>query len=55
MIGTLNSDKKEVTIVGAGIAGMLAAHALDKSGYRVTLIEENERAGGLIKTSNTRH
>jgi len=55
VIGTLNTNKKEVTIVGAGIAGMLAAHALDKSGYRVTLIEENERAGGLIKTSKTRH
>ena len=55
MIGTLNTNKKEVTIVGAGIAGMLAAHALDKTGYRVTLIEESERAGGLIKTSKTRH
>lgn len=55
MIGSLDTSKKEVTIVGAGIAGMLAAHALDKSGYRVTLIEENERAGGLIKTSSTRH
>jgi len=55
VIGTLNTNKKEVTIVGAGIAGMLAAHALNKRGYRVTLIEENERAGGLIKTSKTRH
>jgi oxygen-dependent protoporphyrinogen oxidase len=54
VIGTLNTNRREVTIVGAGIAGMLAAHALDKTGYRVTLIEENERAGGLIKTSNTR-
>jgi oxygen-dependent protoporphyrinogen oxidase len=54
MIGTLNTSSKEVTIVGAGIAGMLAAHALDKAGYCVTLIEEHERAGGLIKTSKTR-
>ena len=55
MIGTLNTKAREVTVVGAGIAGMLAAHSLDKRGYRVTLIEENERGGGLIRTSNTPH
>ena len=54
MIGTLNSSKKEATVVGAGIAGMLAAYSLDRSGYRVTLLEEKERAGGLIQTRNTR-
>jgi len=53
MIGTLNSARKEVTVVGAGIAGMLAAYSLDRSGYRVTLLEEKERAGGLIQTHNT--
>jgi monoamine oxidase len=46
MIGTLNSSNKEATIVGAGIAGMLAAYSLDRRGYRVTLLEEKERAGG---------
>jgi oxygen-dependent protoporphyrinogen oxidase len=55
VIGTLDTTRKEATVVGAGIAGMLAAYALDKNGYRVTLIEEQERAGGLIKTSNTEH
>lgn len=55
MIGTLNTNKKEATVVGAGIAGMLAAYALDNNGYRVTLIEENKNAGGLIKTSKTEH
>src|SRR5678816_2487917 len=54
MIGTLNSARKEATVVGAGIAGMLAAYSLDRSGYRVTLLEEKERAGGLIETRNTR-
>jgi oxygen-dependent protoporphyrinogen oxidase len=53
MIGTLNSSKKEATVVGAGIAGMLAAYSLDRNGYRVTLLEEKERAGGLIQTRNT--
>lgn len=53
MIGTLDQRYREVTIVGAGIAGMLAAFALDKRGYRVTLLEQNERAGGLIQTTRT--
>ncbi len=53
MIGTLDQRYREVTIVGAGIAGMLAAYALDKRGYRVTLLEQNQRAGGLIQTTTT--
>lgn len=55
MIGTLETSRKEVTVVGAGIAGMLAAYALDKNGYRVTLIEETQRGGGLINTRKTEH
>jgi len=55
MIGTLNSSCKEATVVGAGIAGMLAAYALDRDGYSVTLLEEKERAGGLIQTRTTKH
>lgn len=53
MIGTINQNVREVTIVGAGIAGMLAAYVLDARGYRVTLIEAKYRAGGLIRTSQT--
>jgi len=55
MIGTLDKGRREVTIVGAGIAGMLAAYALDKKGYEVTLIEESARAGGLIQTRRTEY
>lgn len=55
MIGELNRKYREVTIVGAGIAGMLAAYALDKRGYRVTLLEQKERAGGLIATKKTEY
>jgi oxygen-dependent protoporphyrinogen oxidase len=55
MIGTLNKQFREVTVVGAGIAGMLASYYLDRRGYRVTLIEQNERAGGLIQTRHTDH
>lgn len=53
MIGTINQSTHEVTIVGAGIAGMLAAYVLDARGYRVTLIEAKRRAGGLIQTRQT--
>ena len=53
MIGTINKNAREATVVGAGIAGMLAAYALDARGYRVTLIEAQPRAGGLIQTRQT--
>jgi oxygen-dependent protoporphyrinogen oxidase len=53
MIGSLDTTRREVTVVGAGIAGLLAAYALDKKGYEVTLLEERERAGGLIETQRT--
>lgn len=55
MIGTLNKNSREVTIVGAGIAGMLAAYTLDRNGYVVTLLEEKARAGGLLRTHRTQY
>src|ERR1044071_5837168 len=55
MIGTLNKAEREVTVVGAGISGMLAAHALDRKGYSVTLVEERAHGGGLIQTKKTGH
>ena len=55
MIGTLDKGRREVTVVGAGISGMLAAHALDKKGYEVTLLEERSHAGGLIQTRRTEY
>lgn len=38
MIGSLDITRREVTIIGAGISGMLMAYALDHQGYNVTLI-----------------
>lgn len=55
MIGTFDTSRREATVVGAGVAGMLVAHALDKKGYEVTLLEERPRAGGLIQTVRTGH
>jgi len=37
-----------VLIVGAGIAGLLAAEELAASGYDVWLIEESSAAGGRM-------
>lgn len=53
MLGTINKAEREVTVVGAGVSGLLAADALDRKGYRVTLIEERAHAGGLIQTKRT--
>src|SRR5215203_3219674 len=55
MIGTFDTSRREATVIGAGVAGMLAAYALDKKGYEVTLLEEQARAGGLIQTVRTEH
>lgn len=55
MLGTINKAEREVTVVGAGIAGLLAADALDRKGYRVTLVEERAHAGGLIQTRRTEY
>ena len=50
MLGTLDPDKKEVLVVGGGMAGLLAAYRLDQKGYRVSLIEAQDRLGGIIET-----
>lgn len=55
MIGTIDTKTREVTVIGAGIAGMLSAYYLDGRGYEVTLLEEKQRAGGLIRTRYTDH
>src|SRR5467141_3426712 len=37
---------KHVVILGAGIAGMVAAWELQKAGYSCTILEARQRAGG---------
>lgn len=39
-----------VTVIGAGFSGLAAAYYLQRAGYRVEVIEERERPGGLIST-----
>lgn len=41
---------KHVVILGAGISGLAIAWFLQKKGFRVTLVEKEERVGGWIQT-----
>lgn len=41
-----SGEGREILILGAGLAGMAAAYELEKLGYRCTLLEARERAGG---------
>lgn len=38
---------ENVTVIGAGITGLVTAYELSKSGYSVDIIEANEEIGGL--------
>ena len=40
---------KKVAVIGAGPAGLAAADRLNQMGYRVTVFEKNEAAGGLLR------
>ena len=40
---------KMVAVIGAGPAGLAAAHDLNLMGYKVTVFEKNEAAGGLLR------
>ena len=40
---------KRVAVIGAGPAGLAAAHDLNLMGYTVTVFEKNEAAGGLLR------
>lgn len=40
---------KRVAVVGSGPAGLTAAHDLATEGFSVTLIEEHERLGGMLR------
>lgn len=44
-----------VAVVGAGPAGMTAAYFLVRKGHRVTVFEENGRAGGMLRYGIPKH
>ncbi len=42
--------KERVAVIGAGVAGLTAAHDLARLGYRVTVFESNSAPGGMLVT-----
>lgn len=49
----LNHNHQRIGIIGAGIAGISAAHILDASGREVEIIEARNRIGGRINTDRS--
>jgi monoamine oxidase len=43
-------SRRNVTIIGAGIAGLVAAYELERLGYDVEVLEASRRVGGRIYT-----
>lgn len=41
---------KNILVIGAGISGLVSAYWLKKKGLNVTLVEKENRAGGVIQT-----
>lgn len=44
------SDNSQITIIGAGPAGLTAAYELSKQGYSGTILESDDIVGGLCRT-----
>lgn len=45
-----SGNGRSVVILGAGIAGLVSAYELSRAGYRVTVLEARDRAGGRAWT-----
>ena len=43
-----SGNGKSVVVLGAGIAGLVAAYELDRAGYDVTVLEARDRVGGRV-------
>ena len=48
--GTERPLGRHVTVVGAGVSGLVAARDLARAGYGVTVVEASERIGGQVRT-----
>jgi oxygen-dependent protoporphyrinogen oxidase len=45
------SSNRHIAVIGGGITGLAAAHALVEQGAQVTLFEAGDRLGGMIRTT----
>lgn len=45
-------EKIDVIVVGAGLAGLNAAHVLESQGMKVAVVEANDRVGGRLRTGH---
>jgi hypothetical protein len=46
-----DTQRGTVVVIGAGLAGLAAAHQLLKRGYKVVVLEATARAGGRVRSS----
>jgi phytoene dehydrogenase-like protein len=44
--------KKKIIIIGAGVAGLVAARHCEEAGYQPLILEAEDRAGGRVKTDS---
>ncbi len=46
----LTAPSRKVLVLGAGMAGLVAAHELSKLGHEVAILEARKRPGGRVHT-----
>ncbi|QXW01293.1 MULTISPECIES: flavin monoamine oxidase family protein [Rhodococcus] len=50
---TSTTTETDVVVIGAGISGLTAARCLHNDGYRVVVLEQNDRVGGRTWSAST--
>ncbi len=50
MSSTKQTEQKHVVVLGAGPAGLMAAWDLSEAGYKVTLLDRDDKVGGMCAT-----